>query len=416
VRRLEEELRKEHKASQKLRKSRQADSKPASSKKESRRSKSKPSQHQVPIDSESEDEQPIVEEHEMSVVDGGDDVFAQAAAEYAQQNPQEANLAAKKSSPFEAKGKQYISRRKRQQNNEQKMESAGTSDRASASNSTASRPNKQPANTGKMNALLADLSETEAVGRRQKKGNDSGAKLNSTAAQASGVTVDKSDDAPDIGETAPDQKGTKKKKPLRDLSNSASDSTAHTAGLGATKGVFDEVFAGESEDYDNQVEDAAPAQTKNKQKTSKSSPSPAPPRRQQSKRLAAVAASAAAAAAVTAELESSSEEEDEMDEMDEVEQVEDFDADDGLMQTLDDDDFNNDDDESDDDEDAENSNDDDEQHEIAAEPSEQRLSSFIQDMLDEDASQDPDNDENEIVRPTKPPWTLTHRRLLLLDN
>lgn len=391
MRRLEEQLRKEHQAAQQ--KSRRAKSKPAISKNENRQSKSKPSQHQLPLDSESEDEQPLAEENEMSTVDGGDDVFAQAAAEYAQQNPQEANLAAKKPSPFATKGKQYISRRKRQQSDEQKMESIEHPGRASASNSNGSRPKKQPTNTGKMSALLADLSETEAVGRRQKKGIYRDDKPDNTAAQASNVTTDACDDVP-VGESAPDLKVRNEKKALGDRSNSNSDSVAQAARGEATKGVFDEVFAGESAESDNQIEEAARAKPKKKQKTSKSPASAAPPRRQQSKRLAAAAATAAAAAAATEELESSSEEEDEMNEMDEVEQVGDFDA--GVvdfndpMQTLHDDDFN--DDESDD-EDANNSH----EHEIAGEPSDQRFSSIVRDMLDEDASEDPDDDENSMV-------------------
>eukprot|EP01043_Picozoa_sp_COSAG02_P011357 COSAG02_NODE_417_length_22746_cov_9.074172_8_plen_399_part_00 len=392
MRRLEEQLRKEHRATQQT--SRRAKDKAASSNNDKRQNKSRPPQHQLPLDSESEDEQP---RNAMSTVDGGDDSFAQAAAEYAQQNPQEANLAAQKSSPFETSGKQYVSRRKRQQSDEQKMGSIENSGHASARNSNGSRPKQQPTNTGKMNALLADLSETEAVGRRQKKSIGSDDKPNSTAARARNITMDAHDDVP-VGKPAPGLKGTSENKALGDRSNSSSDFMAQAARLGTAKGVFDEIFAGESEESDNQLEEAAPEKTMKKQKTNKSSPSPAPQRRQQSKRLAAAAATAAAAAVATAELESSSEEEDEMDE---IEQIGDFDA--GVadfndpVQTLDDDDFNHDDNESDD-EDADSSHDDDQQQEIAAETSEQRFSSIMQDVLDEDVSQDSDMDENEMVR------------------
>ena len=325
---------------------------------QSRSTKNKPdasrrTNHQIKkfAKSEEEDEEPNAFENGVSTAGrgGGDELFAQAAAEYTKQNPQEAHLAGKKSSPFDTKSKQYISRRKKQQQQHEE----------SKADNSGSRPMKQPANTGKMSALLEDLSETEAVGRRQKRQliNDS------AAAQASAPAENEDGDVPRASEPAAGPKNTKKKKGE------------------AIKGVFEDVFAGESEESDYQ--DAAPAQ---KKKTGKSSPFDIPPaaHRQQSTRLAAVAATVAAAAVVRAELDSSSEEEDDAEEQppntEEPANVND------PMQSLESLHV-----EDDDDVDDDSSNDD---EEIAGEL--QRASSIIQDILDEDGSQEePDDDEHE---------------------
>ena len=335
---------------------------------QSRRTKNKlgtsrPPTHQIEkgVESEQDDEEPNVFETGVSTAGdgGGGDLFAQAAAEYAQQNPQEAHLAAKKSSPFDTKSKQYISRRKKQQHEE------GTTDTSD------SRPMKQPANTGNMSALLGDLSETEAVGRRRKR-----ELINDSAAQAS-AAMSEDDDAPLTTESVAGRKDTKKKaKPVSDPKD-----TKKKKG-GATKGVFEDVFAGESEESDDQ--DAAPAQKK--KKSGKSSPFDIPPatRRQQSTRLAAAAATAAAAAVVTAEIDSSSEEEDDAEEQPPNTEEPTNNANDP-MQSLE----VEDDDEVDDD----SSNDDEE----TAGELQRGASSIIQDILDEDGSQeDPDDEEHDV--------------------
>lgn len=335
---------------------------------QSRRTKNKlgtsrPPTHQIEkgVESEQDDEEPNVFETGVSTAGdgGGGDLFAQAAAEYAQQNPQEAHLAAKKSSPFDTKSKQYISRRKKQQHEE------GTTDTSD------SRPMKQPANTGNMSALLGDLSETEAVGRRRKR-----EFINDSAAQAS-AAMSEDDDAPLTTESVAGRKDTKKKaKPVSDPKDIKKKKG------GATKGVFEDVFAGESEESDDQ--DAAPAQKK--KKSGKSSPFDIPPatRRQQSTRLAAAAATAAAAAVVTAEIDSSSEEEDDAEEQPPNTEEPTNNANDP-MQSLE----VEDDDEVDDD----SSNDDEE----TAGELQRGASSIIQDILDEDGSQeDPDDEEHDV--------------------
>ena len=383
---------------------------------QSRRTKNKlgtsrPPTHQIEkgVESEQDDEEPNVFETGVSTAcdGGGGDLFAQAAAEYAQQNPQEAHLAAKKSSPFDTKSKQYISRRKKQQHEE------GTTDTSD------SRPMKQPANTGNMSALLGDLSETEAVGRRRKR-----ELINDSAAQAS-AAMSEDDDAPLTTESVAGRKDTKKKaKPVSDPKDTKKKKGGATIGVfedvfageseefddqdtapaqkqkkmkvkpvsdpkdtkkkkgGATKGVFEDVFAGESEESDDQ--DTAPAQKK--KKSGKSSPFDIPPatRRQQSTRLAAAAATAAAAAVVTAEIDSSSEEDDDAEEQPPNTEEPTNNANDP-MQSLE----VEDDDEVDDD----SSNDDEE----TAGELQRGVSSIIQDILDEDGSQeDPDDEEHDV--------------------
>ena len=247
MRLLEEELRREH-DQQNLRR---ANTKPAKPNTQNGSiAKLKPSRHQLSSVSESDEEMSVAEDDKIPSANDVDNPFDQAAAEYAQQNPQEARLASKKSSPFVSKSKQYTSRRKKQEKDKGNTEATETSDNSCSNHLNDSRPKKQPTNTGKMNALVADLSETEAVGRRQKKGN---CVNNDTALQASEGTVgqDDVDTLSKMERPAADPRS-KKKNPLADCSNSAVDSRPM-----ATKGVFDEVFADELEESDDAAWHAA---------------------------------------------------------------------------------------------------------------------------------------------------------------
>lgn len=312
---------------------------------------------------------------------GDDELFDKAAAEYAHQNPQEAKLAATKSSPFVAKSKQYTSRRNKQLTDTNQTQGTLKSDGSSPNDLTKSRSNKQPANTGKMNALVADLSETEAVGRRHKKAADDNKRSGGKAAAKPGdAAASKHDDVSHLAEPSALGQSSGKKQPVVDRSNSAQ--------AAAVGGVFDEIFDDETVESEDRI---------GKNKKRKTSPSPVP-RRQQSKRVAAAAAAAATAACAAAESESSSSEDEYDDDgQAELSNVGEFNAefthtDDFQTGEISDDkeEGSNDDDDEDEDIDA-LSNVSDEQEQIAVGLPEQDLSSFIEDMLDEDASQDPEN-------------------------